>query len=236
MCLRSALPVVGVILAVLSPACVGDGASDPTANATGNEAASTTATAAATGEAADAAFRRLSRSMNRALAEGDRGFFGDRLQTTHRVCGPADVPGYLLQRPTCPQAGYAYDGLELAVFRSDESGLAPAGWVLDLIERLSVQSVEGARDQYGGAGPVVYATGVANDPRGLHAAVLTALIERPPEIKGTGPLRAVLVTYWNGAGDQWSLTGVLYAFVAGEDLLSEQTAGSFFRGWQRFSP
>ena len=116
----------------------------------------------------------------------------------------------------------------------------PIDIVLTMIEGMWVKALPGGSDQYGSSAPHLYALG---EQRGLlkgpaQAAVITAIIERPDNIRGSGPLRVVLVTHWRMADDQWRFFYVLHAFVLGEEFLDPTGFGArgWLHDWERFQP
>jgi hypothetical protein len=109
-----------------------------------------------------------------------------------------------------------------------------------LIERLWGDVAPHSLDRYGEADPRVYALGEqASLTRGpaTQAAVVTALIRRPENFAGSGPLRVVVVTHWRMVAGEWRLVFLLGAFVLGEDFLQDTEAGrAWLRAWERFQP
>lgn len=135
----------------------------------------------------------------------------------------------------CTATGQEYDGIDLSYWRTDDSGPVPVDWGLSMIEQLWQGAIVGGQDQYGPAAPQVYAIGTTNLPGPTQASVLTALIERPTEMEGSGPLRAVLVLHWQQVNGDWEFVGLLNAFVLGEEFLQEDGTGrGWMSTWQRF--
>ena len=78
----------------------------------------------------------------------------------------------------------------------------------------------------------VYATGMVD---GAQATVLTALVDRPANFAGAGPLRVAEVISWKERGGQWAAVALLNASILPQDLLTPTADGrSLVQGWQKF--
>ncbi len=66
--------------------------------------------------------------------------------------------------------------------------------------------------------------------------VLTAIIERPPEFAGTGPLRVALAAEWIYQDDRWLLQRITTAWVLAEDFLepSDEVKAAMFPDWEPY--
>ena len=243
---------VGVLCVFLAAACGGGGstpASETASPAAGSPSAQATAAvsppAGATGvagtpgpqEPVAADFRTFAGQLNDALAKNDITFFLDRVAPQHVVCSAEDAARQDFFA-SCAEAGEEYDGLGLGVWQSDTTGVVPVQRVLALISGLGALMDPEATDAYGGAQPVVYALG-ANQAGGVDTqlALITAIIQRPEGLEGTGPLRVVLVTHWLEHEGNWYLYGVVQGVQYIGDLLDPTDAGrTYVQSWERFQP
>lgn len=180
-------------------------------------------------------FRDFAHRIEGALQAHDSGFFREAALTERVLCGAARV-----QRPEtgCMTVGQEFDGLALSVWRSDAGGIAPLDEVVATIERLWAERLAGRGDDYGDAGPHVYALGTRFALRpatpALHVAVLTAIVQE----RGV-PRRVAVVTFWHEVEGDWRYTHVLTAFVRGEEFLGTDGPGvksGWMAAWERFDP
>ena len=109
-----------------------------------------------------------------------------------------------------------------------------------MISQLWTEAVPGASDKYGPSTPTLYAVGTEATSGGpsAYTTVLTALIERPADFPGSGPLRVSLVPTWVPEGpNDFGLVFLLKAFHQGEEWL-ERTPSTMQRMpvWERFQP
>lgn len=108
-----------------------------------------------------------------------------------------------------------------------------------MISRLWDEAVVGASDKYGSSTPTVYAIGT-NAGGGAfrsYTTVLTAMIQRPANLAGSGPLRIALVLTWAPQVDGFRLIFLVNAFVQGEEWLDRAPATmGRMPVWERFQP
>jgi len=224
-------------LVLLLAACGGSGEprATPLASATPEHAVATGtaapgATAPVASEQAGAGgFRVFAAKMQEALDAQDAAFFQDRVELASGICTDADVRGGIGAAP-CTRAGDPWEGFPAGYWRSEGAYLPPAeatSWVRDLAGAV----VPEASDQFGGAELRVYAL---NPTAG--AAVITAIIERPPDFGEGGPLRVVRVAHWSYDGTRWRLKSMLVASVLAEEFLIPCPEGlTYFGGeWERY--
>ena len=112
---------------------------------------------------------------------------------------------------------------------------------MNMISRLWNEAVPGASDAYGPSPPVVYAIGTDadNSAKRSYTTVLTAMIQRPHDIAGSGPLRISLIMTWVGQNqpDDFQLVFLVNAFVQGEEWLDRAPASiGRMPVWERFQP
>ncbi len=191
------------------------------------------------------AFRDFVRqSVVPALQAGDVDFFAQRAKTEHIVCTPQNTPPQNMGGPLCKTVGQEFDGFPLGPWRSEIS-IVPAKEALDLIQRLITEAVPAASDQYGGAQAQVRALGVhptwqIKDGKlatdwGVtgYVTVITALVQRPPDVLGTGPLRAALVQLWEQNGADFRLSSMISVFVLVEEVLDSPGPEGWL-SWERY--
>ncbi len=154
----------------------------------------------------------------------------------HVVCTLDNTPA-LMGGPNCQTVGQQFDGFGVRFWRA-EGGIMPLDEALAYVERLWLEAVPGASDEFGGSAPRVYATGKGRwADEAVHTSVLTALIARPADGAGNGPMRAVLVTSWAQEGSDWRFVSLGVAFVGGEEFLRpDPVIENFMDDWQRFQP
>jgi hypothetical protein len=182
-----------------------------------------------------AGFRAFAAQIDAALRRGDRAFFADRAATAPVVCTAQDVPPRGLGGPACDFVGQTYDGLVILRYGS-EGGTIPLDSALDLVQRLWAEALPAAGDAYGSGAPRVRTIGEAQFlDMPAAAAVMTALIERPANFAGAGPLRVVIVSHWRDHGGEWRLVGLTSAFVLAEAFLDPApNIRQRFSSWEPF--
>ncbi|GEM_PF-4540076 len=156
------------------------------------------------------AIRDLGKDVDAALQRRDIDFFKQRAVTQPVTCRAEHVPPGL-GGPDCKFVGQQFDGFLVAHWLF-EGAIVPVEDALAQIERLWAESLPQERDQFGDGSPKVYALGPS-------AVILTALIQRPQNFAGSGPLRVSLVTHWEQDGNSWRFVRLLVAFVLAEDFL-----------------
>jgi hypothetical protein len=106
--------------------------------------------------------------------------------------------------------------------------------VADSLRELFSTVDSSAKDAFGDGGLQVYALDITDDH---YTAVITAMIERPPNFAGSGPLRVADSMQWSFSGGRWALSGILVAYVLAEDLLIPTEEGkTYFPNWERYEP
>jgi hypothetical protein len=174
-------------------------------------------------------FRAFATQIQAALDARAAAFFHDRVQLASGTCTEADVQGGIGAAP-CTRAGGPWEGFPVGYWRSEGAYISAddaSAWVDDLASKV----VPGANDQFGGSALRVYAlTPTAND------AVITAIIQRPPDFGPGGPLRVVRVTKWSFDGTRWRLAGLLVVSVLAEEFLIPCPEALSYQGgeWERF--
>lgn len=175
-------------------------------------------------------FREFAQAADAELARGSIDFLVSRLNATPYTCKPSDVPPGV-GGPACEYAGQQFNGFAIGHWHS-EGGLYPVENAITLLRRLQDESVPGATDAYGQSRPHIYAIGATD---GHYATVVTALIKRPANFAGSGPLRVVEVLSWYYSAGRWRASWLLSAFVMGEEFLQPMPGIQLYvPGWERF--
>jgi hypothetical protein len=207
-------------------------ATPPLATATqpaGRETPAATGTADA-GDEDPAAFREFAALIDDAVETGDTQFFAERLKTTHVVCDETNTPPEVGD-PACEFIGQEFEGFQTGGWRS-EGAVVPAERVPAAFQRVYDGALADAQDEFAGGAPDVYAI---SDDGTEGAAAITALVERPSDFAGTGPLRVVLSTSWVREDDGWLMDLLISAYVLAEDFLQPSPeVSSYYRNWERF--
>ena len=229
-------PLVLISVSVVVAAACGGGddvgdATAPAASATADVGGARTARPVASPSPLPGTFHEFAAEIDAALRAGDAAFFGERLQTEPVVCDETNTPPRLGD-PACEFIGQQFDGVLVGSWRS-EGAVVPAEAAIEHFERLFATSLPDESDQFGTGGPRVYAISAGEMSSG---AVVTALVERPPEFAGEGPLRAVLSTHWvYVGGGQWRLGSMIVAYVLAEDfLIPNNEVRPYYPNWERF--
>jgi hypothetical protein len=177
----------------------------------------------------DEAFLQFARDLDQALQQGQVDFLIDRLHAPLYTCRPEDLeprPG----SAACEFAGQQFHAFELARWRS-HGALAPVQRTEAQLRSFIESVLPAEEDQYGSGQPRVYAVGMEGE---MYHTVITALIERPPDFAGSGPLRVALVLPWEEKNGAWLAQHLLVAFVLAEDFLDPTEAGrEYVPGWER---
>lgn len=102
------------------------------------------------------------------------------------------------------------------------------------MNRLTDEGKPAATDSFGDGNFRVYAIGAQP---GKYMTVLTAIIARPADFAGSGPLRVVEVLTWRFESTQWEAVGMLSAFVVAEQLLQPgPDINMYVPGWEKLGP
>ena len=170
--------------------------------------------------------------LNSALTRGDMGFLTDRLKGTPYTCKPEDVPTQM-GGPACDVVGQQFDAFPIGHWRS-EGGRYPVQVAIQALLRLKDEGQPAATDSFGDGRPRIYAVGVAS---GRYATVITALIARPANFAGSGPLRVVQVVSWRFDSGHWQAVSLLSAFVLADEFLTPVAEiDKYVPGWEKFAP
>ena len=222
-------PAAVLALALVTAAC---GQSSPNASPTQpTSAAKATAIAPSTTPTSlPESFAAFTDQLDAALARGDAAFVTGRFLGTPYTCTAADVggpPG----GPACDFVGQKFDAFPVVNWKS-EGGSVPVATAEQQFQQVVIGALPAASDEFGGGGTRVYATGVVD---GAQATVVTALVNRPANFAGDGPLRVAEVISWKERGGQWTAVALLNASILPQDLLTPSADGrSLVQGWQKF--
>lgn len=159
-------------------------------------------------------FRAFAAQIEAALDAGDMEFFLDRAEAELVTCTAENMIG--LGGPICDFEGQTYTGFPMGRWRS-EGNILPVEDVADFGISLRENALLEASDDFGDGALRIYALSVDETEA---TAIITALVERPANFAGEGPLRVVRVTSWTFAGDQWRFTFLLTASVLAEEFLA----------------
>ncbi len=176
-------------------------------------------------------FREFAAQIQDALDESDVSFFRERLEPQSGVCSEDDVAGGL-GSPPCTEVGEPWEAFPICGWRS-ECSLVLADEAMSQIADLMEAVLTGESDEFGDAAPAVYALAPVGD---TGHAVLTAIIERPADFAGEGPLRSNVVLSWRFDDGRWRLTQSMVAAVLGEEFLIPcPEALNYLNGeWERY--
>jgi hypothetical protein len=217
-----------------------DGSGSPTAGrtvaATSAPTARPTSTAAAptpAGPESDGAdgFRQFAvRVLDPAVRARDAAFLRGRMKTQPVVCTEQDLNPQGAGGPVCESAGQRYDGFPSGAWRS-EGAIIPVDGAAETFQDFFSRVAAGQSDAFGDGRPEVYATSFGDD----HArTVISAIVERPPDFAGSGPLRAAISTSWAFEGGRWVMTDMIVAYVLAEDFLQPTPEGrAYYPNWER---
>ena len=165
------------------------------------------------------------------LWSGDVSLLTERMVTEHVVCRAEDITPEVGNEYQCDQVGQTYEGFDWGAWGSHGIVL-PVDEAVGIIDQLPLDVVDDASDRFGNSSLRVYAI---NDGE-WKTTVLTAIIERPPEFAGTGPLRVALAAEWIYQDDRWLLQRITTAWVLAEDFLepSDEVKAAMFPDWERY--
>lgn len=221
-----------LVIAALTLACNGDdnADNDPTARTPAPDTtAAPTNTPTPTG--GDVGFRTFAAQIDAAIRAGDIGFFRERMITVPVDCATAPDAGEI-GGPVCPEPDARYDGFATGTWRS-EGGIVPADSAATAFEHLFDEQLAGTSDEFGDGAAGVYALNVQT---GDYKAAISALVARPADFAGDGPLRAALSTSWVFDDGEWRMEGpLIIAYVLAEDFL-RPSPESGYDAWERFAP
>ena len=183
----------------LAIACGDDDGGDQPAPTPTVDAPAATSTPVPDGEAGGAdGFRQFIPTLQEALDEGDTSFLRDRALTEAIVCTADDVAPGGLGGPACEFEGQEFDGFQVGFWRS-EGAIVPVEGVFTDFDTMFSTSLPDESDDFGDGSMQVYALNVGDD----FDAIVTAIIERPADFGGEGPLRVAVGTSWQFEGDAW---------------------------------
>lgn len=180
---------------------------------------------------AEAGFRQFVPRLQQALDERDIEFLAKRMVTTKVVCTAENFGPGTLGGPQCDFEGQSYDGFAVARWRS-EGNIVPAFAVLGQLVTVFDTVQSSASDDFGDGRARVYALDLTPDK---YHAIITALIDRPPDFGGSGP-RIAIGTSWTFQDGRWRLPSILNAYVLAEEFLIPCNEALDFLGgtWERY--
>jgi hypothetical protein len=219
------LGLIIVALGMGAAACGGDGGNDGLeATRTHVPATSRTATEAGTPETATPGpsgseepgadgFRAFAAEIQGALDRRDAGFFIERIKPETGTCTAGDLTPGIGQLP-CETEGQQWEGFPLGRWRSEGGYVDPAEAPTPI--DLHDEALPDDSDAFGDGTVRIHA--IATDGMVAHS-IVTALVQRPPDFAGEGPLRQVRVQRWTFDSERWRYTGALTANVLAEEFL-----------------
>lgn len=180
----------------------------------------------------DEGFRDFIPLLEDALDLGDLVFLSNRALTEPVVCTAEDLAPGGLGGPSCEFEGQSFDGFPIGFWRS-EGAIVPVEEAFSEFDTVFSTSLPDESDDFGDGSVQVYALNVGED---AFDAIVTAIIERPEDFAGEGPLRVAIGTSWSFEEDSWMLTDSLAAFVLAEDLLTpvEEVTAGLYPNWERY--
>jgi hypothetical protein len=175
-------------------------------------------------------FRAFAAQIQQALDANDSSFFAERMLLDRGTCEPADLTPGIGQRP-CTAAGAPWEGFRAGFWRSDGFYITGEG-AISGFEEFFADRLPDASDDFGDGKLRVYALEPGAEAA---AAIVTALIERPADFAGDGPLRVVAVMSWSKVDGQWRWTSLLRAAVLAEEFLIPcEVAVPATAAWERY--
>lgn len=178
-----------------------------------------------------ATFRAFVELVDSRLQSGDVSLLTERMVTERVVCRAEDITPEVGNEYQCQQVGQTYDGFDWGAWGSHGIVL-PVDKAVAMIDQLPLDVVNDASDRFGNSSLRVYAINGGE----WKTTVLTAIIERPPEFAGTGPLRVALAAEWIYQDDRWLLERITTAWILAEDFLepSDEVRAAMFPDWEPF--
>jgi hypothetical protein len=181
-------------------------------------------------------FRNFAGEVQNGINSEGLDYITGRMDTEPVVCEAEDVgagPG----GPVCEFEGQEFDGFEVAFWQS-EGAIVPEDDAVATFAEFFTGIRPDVEDDFGSGTPQVYALNIQDDPAGEQAfdIIITAMIERPENFAGEGPLRVAVATSWGFVNGEWLVYRMLFAAVSSEDFLlpSEFVAEEIFPDWERF--
>ncbi len=207
----------------------GDGQPAPTPTV---DARAATSTPVPDGEAGgEDGFRQFIPTLQEALDEADTSFLRDRALTEAVVCTADDVAPGGPGGPACEFEGHEFDGFTVTFWRS-EGAIVPVEEVFTEFDTMFSTALPEETDDFGDGSVQVYALSISDD---AFNAIVTAIIERPADFGGEGPLRVAVGTGWAFADGSWMMSSTLTAFVLGEELLEPTVdVQPLYPDWERY--
>lgn len=195
------------------------------------EAPAATSTPVPDGEAGGAdGFRQFIPTLQEALDEGDASFLRGRALTQAIVCTADDVAPAGPGGPSCEFEGQEFDGFTVTAWRG-EGAVIPVEDAFSRFDTILSTSLLDESDDFGDGSVQVYALNVGDN----FDAIVTAIIERPSDAGGEGPLRVAYGTNWVFESERWMVTRTLTAFVLGEELLEPaEVVQPLYPDWERY--
>ena len=207
----------------------GDGDGDPTPTSTVAPAETPTPPAAGETSGADG-FRQFIPTLQDALDDGDASFLRDRALADAVVCTADDLAPGGPGGPACEFEGQEFDGFTVTFWRS-EGAIIPVENAFSELGTMLATAMPAESDDFGDGTVQVYALNVGDS----FNAIITAIIERPVDFGGEGPLRVSYGTAWTFTDGSWMVTSTRTAFVLGEELLvPADEVGNLYPDWERY--
>ncbi len=216
----------------LAVACGDDDGGDQPVPTSTVDAPAATSTPVPDGEAGGAdGFRQFIPVFQEALDEGDASFLRDRALTEAVVCTADDVAPAGPGGPSCEFEGQEFDGFTATSWRG-EGAVIPVEDAFSEFDTMLATALPDDGDEYGDGAMQVYALNIGD---AAFDAIVTAIIERPSDAGGEGPLRVAYGTNWVFEGERWVVTRTLTAFVLGEELLEPaEVVQPLYPDWERY--
>ena len=180
-------------------------------------------------------FAELADLVARAVEEQDTAFFADRVKGRAYTCTETDIgsEAWGIEQGLCQEVGQRVDVVEHGYWRS-EGLLQRLDSMVTAIAGYFASALPGESDGYGTGAVQLYAIGTTPSPepgRTYNAAILTG-ITPVGEGSASKPFRTARGVNFQYVDGRWVITGMLWADVLAEELLSAETAP--YNDWTRY--
>jgi len=196
---------------------------------------STPAPATATVGADPQDFAEFADLVARAVAEQDTAFFADRVKGRAYSCTEADIgsEAWGIEQGVCQEVAQQVDVVEFGYWRSEGLLKRPDSMVTAIADYFA-SALPGENDGYGTGAVQLYATGTtrSSEPSLTYRAAILTAITPVGEGAASKPVRTARGVNFQYVDGRWAITGMLWADVLAEELLSAETAP--YNDWTRY--
>jgi len=171
----------------------------------------------------------------RAVAAQDTSFFAQRVKGRTYTCTESDVgaEAWGIEQGLCQEVGQQVDVVEFGYWRSEGLLKRPDSMVTAIADYF-VSALPGENDGYGTGAVQLYATGTArsSEPSLTYRSAILTAITPVGEGAASKPVRTARGVSFQYVDGRWAITGMLWADVLAEELLSAETAP--YNDWTRY--